>query len=101
MNRLIVALIMMMSIGATASEWKQLVGYDLHELYSGGMANLTSVKREVTVVGTSGLSWPDGRQAIVTTLEVEQDGKRWLYRCTQYLSRDMVQTGEICYELRK
>ena len=67
----------------------------------GGMAKKLDAERKVAVVGTSGLSWPDGRQAIVTHIEVEQGKGKWLYRCMQYFSADMQQTGEQCYELRE
>ena len=52
------------------------------------------------LVQSTGLSWPDGRQAVVTfwaTPERASGGAFALYiRCTAYFDRDMIQTGEKC-----
>ena len=101
MKKVITLLIAFISLRVNASEWKPLPGYDTFELYSGGIANKLDAKRKVAIVGTSGLSWPDGRQAIVTHIEVEQGKGKWHYRCVQNFAADMQQTGEMCYELRK
>ena len=102
MNQILTALLILVSSSSFASEWKELK-IDLWGIYFEGpkLAAGLNVKREIKVVGTSGLSWPDGRQAIVTTLETEQLGNKWLARCIQYYSADMKLTGEKCYELRK
>ena len=87
-----------------AGEWKPLIGYSLHDLYSGkfsGLAKKSNIKRKAEIKGTSGLSWPDGRQAIITLIEIEQEGNKWLYKCIDFYSKDMQQTGQVCYELRK
>lgn len=79
-----------------AGEWKPLIGYSLHDLYSGEFSDLakkSNIKRKSEIKGTSGLSWPDGRQAIITYLEIEQESKRWLYKCIDYFSNDMQKTG--------
>ena len=101
MKKGITLLIALIAFSANASEWKLLPGYDIFELYSGGAAKKLGVERKVSVVGTSGLSWPDGRHAIVTHIEVKQGEEKWLYRCTQYFAADMQQIREQCYELRE
>jgi hypothetical protein len=101
MKKGIILFIALITLSANASEWKPLPGYDIFELYSGSMAKKLDVERTKSVVGTSGLSWPDGRQAIVIHIEVEQGKEKWLYRCIQYFAADMQQTGEQCYELRE
>jgi hypothetical protein len=86
-------------------EWKQLIGYSLYDLYYGTkfeeLRNAMKQERATEIKGTSGLSWPDGRQALVTYLETETGGKRWVYKCIDYFSNDMQQTGQVCYELRE
>jgi len=101
MKKGITLLIALFTLSANASEWKPLLGYDTFELYSGGIAKKPDAERKETVVGTSGLSWPDGRQAIVIHIEVEQGEGKWLYRCIQYFAAHMQQTREECYELRE
>lgn len=101
MKNIGVLILFLFSTTAVASEWKHLSGYDLYGLLHSELAEQTGTIRKSTIVGTSGLSWPDGRQATVTLVNIEQNGKTWLYRCFQYLSSDMKPTGEACYELRK
>ena len=101
MTKVLSTIVFLSSLNVCASEWMPLPGYDLHELYSGGMAIGTDIKRETEIIGTNGLSWPDGRQALITTIEIRQLGSKGLYRCMQYFSADMQQTGERCYELHK
>lgn len=90
---------------AYADEWKELSGYSLHQLYScedtTDLLKSADINREASIQGTAGLSWPDGRQALVTYIEQKQDGKKWLYKCIDYYSTDMQRTGQACYELRK
>ena len=45
-------------------------------------------------LGSSALSWPDGRQAIVYHFKV---GSR-LWRCIDYFDADMKVTGKACYK---
>ena len=67
-----------------------------------------SEDRLAEVVSTAGLSWPDGRQALVTYIKVTyqlvgatQVGKKTAYtfRCLEYFDVDMQPTVEACYEL--
>jgi hypothetical protein len=52
------------------------------------------------VVGASGHSWSDGRQATFTFYDVKGDKNKWLFKCVDYFDKDMQSTGSICYELR-
>ena len=47
------------------------------------------------IVATASVNQPDGRFAIITTL---QDKKK-VYRCNDYYTRDFQQNGFACYEL--
>jgi len=49
------------------------------------------------LISTDSLSWPDGRQALVTYFEVTES----LWRCVEYFDSAMVKTGEMCYRLEK
>jgi len=57
-------------------------------------ANLSSTPWEL--ISTSALSWPDGRQAIVTFWRDRANAAGATIRCTAYFNPDMVQTGEKC-----
>ena len=81
---------------ASSVEWTPLLS-SLHDLL---VAPAGGPPRQIRVVGTSGLSWPDGRQAIATTIEVRVMGKVWLQRCFDYYDKNMVATGHVCHELR-
>ena len=50
-------------------------------------------KAKWKLTGTTGLSWPDGRQAIIT-FWMSNDGK--IRRCVDYMKSDMVSTGGKC-----
>jgi hypothetical protein len=88
-----------------AGEWKLLIGYSLYDLYYGSkfseIREMMKDKRTTNIKSTSGLSWPDGRQALVTYLETETEERKWVYKCVDYFSDDMQQTGQACYELRE
>lgn len=104
MRTVLVALFLVFATSVHAGEWKKLVGYSLHDIYEGKFKELekaSNVRRETEVISTNGLSWQDGRQAIVIYLETKQAGKKWLYKCIDYFTEDMQQTGQMCYELRK
>ena len=101
MKKIAIIIFILFSTTASASEWKFLPTYDLYQLLYSDLAKITNTSRKAQIVGTSGLSWPDGKQAIVTFVNVTQKDETWVYRCTQYFSPDMQQTGEACYELRK
>ena len=104
MKKILSILLFLLVSSVHAREWTPLVGYSLYDLYSGKfpeLAKITNIKRKTKVISTNGLSWPDGRQAIVVFLETEQEGNKWLFKCVDYFSKDMQETGQICYELRK
>lgn len=98
MKRIFLVLFIISISSSAYSEWKGNFG--LANIYYGDEAsNRFGYERTIEVVGTSGLSWPDGRQAIITTIEVKQKGKKWLNRCIDYYDKDMRHTGEACSEL--
>lgn len=90
MKKFLFVLILLIPSLAAAGKWVPLTGYSLSEVY-----NTESTK----VIGSSGLSWPDGRQANVILMESYQSGKRWLYRCVDYFNADMKPTGQDCFYL--
>jgi hypothetical protein len=47
-------------------------------------------------LSAAGLSWPDGRQAIVTFWKGEASGVTAHFRCVTYFDASMVETGEHC-----
>jgi len=50
--------------------------------------------------GTAGLSWPDGRQALLTYWQRCYDEKPescFTQRCIDYFDSDMRLTGSVCY----
>jgi hypothetical protein len=47
-------------------------------------------------LSAAGLSWPDGRQAIVTFWKGEASGVTAHFRCVTYFDASMVETGEQC-----
>ena len=95
----IALLIALLPLSANADQWKHVLS-DLHACHSRDpLDQRVGIERDV--VGTAGLSWPDGRQALVTTVQIKNTEKQWLCRCTDYFDADMQQTGQACYELRK
>lgn len=80
--------------------WVPIPGYSLWELYTYGGIDQKEIKRETKIVSSSGLSWPDGRQALITYVEVIQGKQKWLYRCVDSTNKDFQSTGQLCYELR-
>ena len=67
-----------------SDRWEIVAG-----LTSAGLSSIPS-----QLVGSSGLSWPDGRQALVTFWSAKNH--RSTVRCTAYFDKDMQQTGEKC-----
>ncbi|BAH76721.1 hypothetical protein [Solidesulfovibrio magneticus] len=92
---------------AQEKSWSSLPGCKLNDIYKyGSCSHLDKIqsKFESKIVGTSGLSWPDGRQLITTLIEVivyhENDKSRSknLYRCDDFFDKDMQHSGQMCYE---
>src|SRR5262245_36602335 len=48
----------------------------------------------VTLASSAGLSWPDGRQAIMTFWK----SGATLLRCIDYFEQDMTPSGGVCYQ---
>ena len=46
--------------------------------------------------GAAGLSWPDGRQAVVTFWRGQDEHYLFVYRCMSFFDADLVPTGEQC-----
>lgn len=94
--------IFVLPLKANAEQWKPLIGYTLHQLYD---SPLSESIRTSEITGVTGLSWPDGRQAIVTYIETRQSvdpdkpEKKWLFKCIDWYQADMQPTGQSCYEL--
>ena len=44
----------------------------------------------------AGLSWPDGRQAVVTFWTLQAETDLFIYRCVSYFDAALVPTGEQC-----
>lgn len=80
------------------SDWKG--PFSLKEVYYGSeLSKKYSKDRISSVLSSSGMSWSDGRQANVLMIEVKQGKTKWLFRCTEFFDKDMVSTGNTCYEL--
>jgi len=60
------------------------------------VVSLTSrdlANEKAELISSAGLSWPDGRQAVVTFWKAENS----LFRCIDYFDKDFRQTGSACY----
>ena len=101
MKGIIASSLVMFSATVQASEWVPLRDYDLHQLYSGEISRAMGVATRPELVGTSGLSWPDGRKATITYLEIERDQKHWLYKCVETWTSDLQLIQEQCFELKR
>lgn len=73
---------------ADAANWQTMPGTTSADLAGGGWRLLSS----------SGLSWPDGRQAIVTFWK-DPDAPA-VIRCISYFEADMSGDGEACQQVR-
>lgn len=78
------------------AQWRLLPDTSLVELY---VIPDAPFHVETRVTGTTGLSWPNGNQAIVTLLEVVRGGEKRLHRCIDYYTPEMQITGSSCYLL--
>lgn len=72
---------------ASAANWYQMPGTTSADLAGSGWLLLSS----------SGLSWPDGRQAIVTFWKNPDTAE--VIRCIGYFEADMSGDGEACEEV--
>ncbi|MFN7609993.1 MAG: hypothetical protein ACK5QX_03505 [bacterium] len=76
-----------MASPVVAQEWKLNPGKTSALFASAGLQ----------LSGTAGLSWPDGKQAIVTYWSMPfEGGKHFTVRCVTYFDADFRQTGDIC-----
>lgn len=103
---LLIAIVLPLS--AAADEWKELVGYSLHDLYQvgaddtlKGMAKDQGIRRKATLLSTNTVQLQGGQFAVLATVEVLQGESKWLYRCFDYYSAKAERTSQKCYELRK
>ncbi len=87
--------------------WVAIPGLTVSEIYfnqtgSPGLPE-TRGRYESHIVGTDALSWPDGRSALVTTIELlgVSEDRQWLYRCVEYKDENFGSTGETCWRLKQ
>lgn len=74
---------------AWSTEWQALPGMTSAALARAGWRQ----------IGSAGLSWPDGRQAVVSFWEGTFPGKKPVtFRCVTYFDKDLQQTGDVCYQ---
>ncbi|PAP92140.1 hypothetical protein CIT31_29715 [Mesorhizobium wenxiniae] len=71
-----------------AAEWQALPGMTSASLAQSGWRQ----------TGAAGLSWPDGRQAVVSFWESTSEKQRFTFRCVAYFDKDFHQTGDACYQ---
>jgi hypothetical protein len=71
---------------ANAKEWTWLSGMTSAKLAAAGW----------TATASAGLSWPDGRQAVVTHWRAVIDGHELAFRCIDYFDENMRPAGETC-----
>ena len=69
-----------------AQEWQKLPGMTTAKLAASGFQQ----------VSAAGLSWPDGRQAVVTFWTTTFDQKNFTMRCISFYNESFQQTGDIC-----
>jgi hypothetical protein len=69
-------------------EWQPLPGMTSARLAASGWRQ----------TGAAGLSWPDGRQAVVSYWESTIDNQRttFTFRCVSYFDADLHQSGDGC-----
>lgn len=80
---------LLISSPAFAEEWEPLAGMTTAKLAASGWRIDTS----------SGLSWPDGRQAVVSFWSMTFDqGQNFTMRCITYFDGNMTPTGDMCSE---
>ena len=77
--------------GAQAQEWKALPGLTSAKLAASGWLQTSA----------AGLSWPDGRQAVVTFWVSTENENQMTMRCVDYFDDDMVATGGGCSQAVK
>lgn len=74
------------AVNAQTSDWQPMFEWNTARLAEEGHR----------LIGTSGMSWPDGRQSVVTFWEVEIDGIPPTVRCITSFAADQQQTGDLC-----
>ena len=75
--------------GSAAPRWELLVGMTSAQLAAAGWE----------LVASSGLSWPDGRQGLVTFWRAVFDGRPFLFRCVTAFDAYMEEAGEACKQV--
>lgn len=89
------------------SSWVAMPGLTLSQIYFAAAVSIDPEKNrskyEVIVISTGTLPWPDGRSALVTTLEVVEvsDRTKWLFQCIDFKDANFSDTGEMCYSLKR
>jgi opacity protein-like surface antigen len=86
------AILTSLSSVAQAQEWQQLQGMTSAKLAASGWQQS----------GAAGLSWPDGRQAVISYWWMLVKGEhRFTMRCIDYFDASMSGTGGGCYQAVK
>jgi len=86
MQKIIFLACMVLANSAAAQSWEWLPGMTSAKLAASGWK----------LEGSAGLSWPDGRQSIVTFWSSVIEGNRMTFRCITALAADEQQTGDLC-----
>jgi len=92
-------LLIVISIFASSVINAQNIGRDWVYQRNTSLTDLFTVG--TSVGSTAGLSWPDGRQAIITYVNTPGPQGSVVYRCVEYFDEEMNLTNSRCYKLKK
>jgi hypothetical protein len=94
-GKLCFILLALSAVSAQAQE-KSLTPWEVEWVHVPGLKSSSfAATKGAKLISSSSLSWPDGRQALVTYWDVT--GKL-IMRCIDYFNADMTQTGGICLQ---
>jgi|AntRauMFilla1563_2_1112583.scaffolds.fasta_scaffold94041_1 hypothetical protein len=90
MRLFLIVFLFMAASSASGQEWSALPGMTSAKLAATGWEHRSA----------TGLSWPDGRQAIVSFWTMQSSKiPRLTMRCVSYFDADFQQSGDICYQV--
>jgi hypothetical protein len=81
-------------LNLASAQSQEGVWQDNWKVMPGTRSSDVALMAAVTLISSTGHSWPDGRQVIVTFW---RSGITYL-RCIDYFDRDMISTGGICFQ---
>ena len=91
----IILAVLMMFVGGevwgASDRWTAYPSTSINDLWE--FVESENTKAQSKFFGATGLSWPDGRQAIVYHFQLPG----FLWRCFNYFDADMRSTGGMCY----